>query len=42
MTTVKDGNSKILVMIYHATKFVIVKATKDGSTEPAVRIIFKE
>ena len=26
----KDGNSKILVMIDHATKFVFSKAAKDG------------
>jgi hypothetical protein len=30
MMKVKDGNSKILVMIDHATKFVIVKATQNG------------
>ena len=30
MTKVKDGTSKILVMIDHATKFVIVKATQNG------------
>ena len=30
MLKVKDGNSKILVMIDHATKFVIVKATQNG------------
>ena len=28
MTKAKDGNSKILVMIDHAMKFVIVKTTK--------------
>ena len=42
MTKVKDGNSKILAMINHATKFVIVKATKDGSTETAAKILFEE
>ena len=30
MTKVKDGNSKILVMIDHAKKFVIVKTTQNG------------
>jgi hypothetical protein len=30
MMKVKDGNSKMLVMIDHATKFVIVKATQNG------------
>ena len=30
MLKVKDGNSKILVMIDHATKFVIAKATRNG------------
>ena len=30
MMKVKDGNSKILVMIDHAKKFVIVKATQNG------------
>ena len=30
MTKVKDGNSRILVMIDHDTKFVIVKATQNG------------
>ena len=30
MMKVKDGNSKILMMIDHATKFVIVKATQNG------------
>ena len=30
MTKVKDGHSKILVMIDHATKFVIAKATQNG------------
>ena len=30
MMKVKDGNSKILVMIDHATKFVIAKATQNG------------
>ena len=30
MLKVKDGNSRILVMIDHDTKFVIVKATQNG------------
>ena len=30
MWKVKDGNAKIFVMIYHATKFVIEKATQNG------------
>jgi len=30
MTKSKEGYSKMLVMIDHATKFVIAKATKDG------------
>ena len=30
MMKVNDGNSKILVMIDHAKKFVIVKATQNG------------
>ena len=42
MTLSKDGYSKILVMIDHATKFVVAKATKDGSAETAARIIFEE
>ena len=42
MTKVKDGNSKILVMIDHATEFVIAKATKDGSAETAEKIPFEE
>ena len=42
MKKAKDGNSKILVMIDHDMKFVIVKATKDGSTETAVKILFEE
>ena len=42
MTKVKDGNSKILVMIGHATKFIIAKATKDGSAETAEKIPFEE
>jgi len=42
MTRAKDGNTKILVMIDHATKFVIAKATKDGSAETAARIVFEE
>ena len=42
MTLSRDGYSKILVMIDHATKFVIAKATKDGSAETAARILFEE
>lgn len=42
MTLSSDGYSKILVMIDHATKFVIAKATKDGSAETAARILFEE
>ena len=30
MMKIKDGNSRILVMIDHATKFVIVKAAQNG------------
>ena len=30
MLKVKDGNSKILVMIDHATKFVIAMETQNG------------
>ena len=42
MTKEKDGNSKILVMIDHAMKFVIAKETKDGSTETGAMILFEE
>jgi hypothetical protein len=42
MTRAKDGNTKIVVMIDHGTKFVIAKATKDGSAETAARIVFEE
>ena len=42
MTKSKDGYSKILVMIDHATKFVIAKATRDGSAETAAKIVFEE
>ena len=40
MTKAKEGNSKILVMIDHAMKFVIAKGTKDGSAETAAKILF--
>jgi len=42
MTLSKEGYSKILAMIDHATKFVIAKATKDGSAETAARILFED
>jgi len=42
MARSEDGYSKILVMIDHATKFVIAKATKDGSAETAAKIVFEE
>jgi len=41
-TQAKNGYCKILVMIDHATKYVIAKATKDGSAETAARILFEE
>ena len=42
MTKAKDGNSKILVMIDHAMKSVIVKATRDESAETEAKILFGE
>ena len=42
MTLSQEGYSKILVIIDHATKFVIAKATKDGSAETAAKILFEE
>ena len=42
MTKAKDGNSKLLVMIDHTMKFVIVKETLDGSTETGAKILFEE
>ena len=40
MAKSKDGCSKILAMIDHATKFVIAKATKDGSAETAAKKLY--
>ena len=37
-----EGYSKLLVMIDHATKFVIAKPTKDGSAETAAKLLFEE
>jgi len=38
----KSGYSQILVLIDHATKYVIAKPTKDGSAETAANILFEE
>ena len=38
----EEGPSQILVMIDHATKYVIAKATKDGSAETAARVLFED
>ena len=38
----KAGYTQILVLIDHATKFVIAKPTKDGSAETAATILFEE
>ena len=42
MTKTPEGYSKILVMIDHATKFVIAKPTKDASAKSAADIMFEE
>ena len=42
MAKTPEGYNQILVLIDHATKFVIAKATKDGSAKTAARIIFEE
>lgn len=36
------GPSKNLVMIDHATKYVITKPNKDGSAETAAKILLEE
>ena len=42
MAKSNDGYSKIIVIIDHATKYVIAKPTKDASAETAAKIIFEE
>ena len=42
MAKSNEGYSKILVMIDHATKFVIAKPTMDGSAETAAKILFED
>ena len=42
MAKSNEGYSKILVIIDHATKFVIAKPTVDGSAETAARILLFE
>ena len=38
----KEGYSKLLVLIDHATKFVVAKATVDGSANTAAKILFED
>ena len=42
MAKSSEGPSKILVLIDHATKYVIAKPTIDGSAETAAKVLFEE
>jgi len=42
MAKSKDGYSKIIVLIDHATKYVIAKPTKDATGETAAKVLFED
>ena len=42
MAKSQEGYSKIVVIIDHATKYVIAKATRDASAETAAKVLFEE
>ena len=42
MAKTPEGYSKLLVMIDHATKFVIARPTKDGSAQTAAKGLFED
>jgi len=42
MAKSSEGPSKIIVIIDHATKYVIAKPTNDGSAETAAKVLFEE